>query len=167
MILEHRAGDIALAPINYAIVHAVSQCGALSAGLANYLNLLFNLRPEFLSQPRSCPDVVLMKRSQCGSQRIILNVVTKQNKADIPTPLMVFEALKTLREFLLKNNILNIAIPEFSTGLDKLDYDMLIHFINLVFEKTPIYIIMYHLLPSDQIKSAPLGHMLPYYRRSP
>ncbi len=141
MRLIHYWGDILASDPSFPIVQAVSQDVRTNRGLAKYLEQRFRMRKELLRRPRAWPSVEPIYRYG----RLILNVITKHNARDKPTPYMVFASLKVLREYTRMYKIRRLAIPEFSCGLDGLSYNTLIDFLYYLFQDDNIEIVMYHL----------------------
>lgn len=116
--LIHIEGCIFDSPVSLPIVHAVSQDGKFGAGLAKDINLHFQVKDEFQLLVKQCPDVIPIARAN----RLIINVVTKLRYFQKPKPAVVRESLLLLRQWMERKGWKECCLPEFSCGLDGLNY---------------------------------------------
>lgn len=104
------------APEGVPIVHCVSWCGKMGAGVARTLNSIFDLKTEFQATERYGPGLVAIPRYN----RYILNLITKKYFFGKPTLDDFKQALLFLREFIIQHNCKHVAAPALGTGRDKL-----------------------------------------------
>lgn len=141
MKLIHIRGNLFDAPPGMPIAQAVSEDGAMSKGIAKIIQAQFNVRSEFLSYGGRVGMTVAVWRNE----KFIVNLITKQRYFHLPTIVDLTEAVKSLRQFLLINNISEFACPEISAGLDRVPLETVINIMTNVFQHDDITIYMYHL----------------------
>jgi hypothetical protein len=141
MRIRHVHGDIITAPLGYALVQAIALDCRTSAGLAKYLEDHFHMRSELLARRTACvPQIIAVRRRS----RLILNVVTKTVSHRKPNPLAVKNALALLKSYVVAKNIMCLAFPKFSCGLDKLPFPQFLEYLHEIFGNLPIDILIYH-----------------------
>lgn len=140
MYIQHHQGCVLTSPENFPLVHCISFDAKLGAGAAKSINQRYRLRDIIRNSPRTCPGVVPVRRGP----RIIVNLITKLNFWDRPNPDQMFLALLELEKYINLNNISVFACTVLGCGKDKFDYNMLLHFLDVIFGQTNLVIHMYH-----------------------
>ncbi|MBW0550625.1 hypothetical protein O181_090340 [Austropuccinia psidii MF-1] len=141
----HLVGDVLEAPPHLPLCHAVSADGKMGCGAALAIRIRHGIQREFLAARPRFPQVVPCH----GTDRLILNLVTKHRYFDRPSPYMLLQALLTLRGFLLRFGIREIAMTPIATGLDRIPTDVMLSTLREVFQSTPVTFQIYTLRRSD------------------
>lgn len=130
--------DLFTVPQGYYLAHCVSSDFALGAGIAKVFDEVYNMRFKlFKNYPNyvySGGDALLVDN--------VFNLVTKQKYYHKPTYESLREAIETMREHLELLDVTKLAMPKISSGLDRLNWNLVYDIICETFEETDIDIVI-------------------------
>ena len=132
--------DIFHTPESVPITHCVSLCFSMTKGLATDVRARYGGRERLWSHPT--PRIGGLGIIS-GQGRIIINLVTKHRKSDLPTMNALLSCLDTLRDFCLARNITLLAMPfNMAAGLDRLHWPTVLRAIRERFERSPVTVVI-------------------------
>jgi len=137
LTLTEKKGDLFEAGTNLA--HCISADAKMAAGIAKTFVRKFGrqaFRERVLEQNGKIGDAVAIP---CGSV-YIYNLITKEFYYQKPTYEALREALVSMRDHAVANEIVSIAIPHIGCGLDRLEWSKVREIIIDVFSDTKIAI---------------------------
>ena len=145
MVLNEVHGDLFNAPQGCYLAHCISGDYALGAGIAKKFDEVYNMRYK-LHKNYPIPDGE--KSANVGNALLIdnvFNLVTKPRCYNKPTLETLYDALDSMCNQCLENDIDKLAIPLLGCGLDKLHWDDVKDMIEDVFDCIDIEITVYTL----------------------
>lgn len=140
--------DLFKMPLEYTLVHCISEDCAMGAGIAK----IFNRRYEKMQQE------LKDKLKECGlkypisiyyhetiEKHNVINMITKEKYWHKPTYNNFLHALLDVVEICKSQDIKKIAMPRIGCGLDRLEWDKVKGYIEDYFEDLDIEIIVCYL----------------------
>ena len=118
-------------------VHCISADFALGAGIAKEFQKQFNIRDKLKAQCSSPTDPTCIRIDN------VYNLVTKRRCWDKPTYATLRQALKSLKNQCLLDNITTLYMPKIGCGLDRLAWSRVKVMLIETFKDTEIKIEVY------------------------
>ncbi|XP_074040454.1 ADP-ribose glycohydrolase OARD1-like isoform X2 [Leptinotarsa decemlineata] len=110
--------DLFKVPVDYALAHCVAKDLQMSKGIAVIFNKKFGQLQTLRGQNPEVGGVLQLKKGQSN----IFYLVTKKHSRDKPSYEDVWRSLTRLRDTMLDQNLVDLAIPKLASGLDRLDF---------------------------------------------
>ena len=123
MVMYEEKGNLFTLPPEFALVHCISEDCALGAGIAKQFQLQFNLRDRLKNYIKSNNLSYPCTIGCQSNDRLIFNLVTKQNYWDKPIKKDFLLALSRLSFLCEKCGVNKLGMPKIGCGLDQLDWD--------------------------------------------
>jgi O-acetyl-ADP-ribose deacetylase (regulator of RNase III) len=124
------------------LAHCVAKDLRLGAGIALLFKKKFGSVDKLRDQNPEVGSVVFLEREG----RFIYNLVTKQYSSRcLPTLENLKKSLVAMKEHALKHEVKMISMPKIGSGLDKLDWDLVLNVIKEVFSDTNISLKIFYL----------------------
>lgn len=139
MIYTEIPKDLFTTDIDFVWAHCISLDCKMGAGIADTFNKKFPaMKPMLLKQPRQIGDAL----PYTENERLIVNLITKENFWHKPTRNNFENSLRSLKKVLIEQGSTKLAIPLLGAGLDRLPWNESRAFILELFEDTEITIIV-------------------------
>ncbi|XP_074029451.1 uncharacterized protein [Leptinotarsa decemlineata] len=106
--------DLFKVPVDYALAHCVAKYLQMSKDIAVVFNKKFGQLQTLREQNPEVGGVLQLKKGQ----RNIFYLVTKKHSRDKPSYEDVWRSLTRLKETMLDQNLVELAIPKLASGLD-------------------------------------------------
>lgn len=141
---EERYQDLFNLDESYALAHCISADFAMGKGIVVKFNEYFNLKNTLRSKYQNYENTWISngKRGTCIKEGKVFNLITKEKYYQKPTMQSMSEALISMREQAIQNNITKIAMPKIGCGLDKLIWENVSSLIKNIFNQTNIEILV-------------------------
>lgn len=117
-------------PEEYSLGHCVAKDMRMSAGIAIHFKKMFGRVGELMDQR---PDVGTVAYLQ-QNDRYIYYLITKERSNRKPTYESITASIEKLRDFIVKHDVKNLAIPRIGCGLDGLNWSRVRGIIENVFQ---------------------------------
>lgn len=135
--------DLFKLPLDYTLVHCISQDCAIGRGIAKIFNKKYaNMKTKLLKIPRRMPSALLYT---VPGKANVINMITKENYWNKPTYDNFHKSLKEVKMLCIKNHIKKLGMPKIGCGLDKLEWDKVRTIIQEEFEDLDIEIVVCYL----------------------
>ena len=138
MTIKFENKDLFTVPQGYYLAHCISADFALGAGIAKTFDKVYNMRfklfREYDDYKYEGGDALLIDN--------VFNLVTKPKYYHKPTYASVREALETMRNIMEINATTKLAMPKIASGLDRLNWDVVLDIICEVFDETDVEILI-------------------------
>ncbi|KAJ8943214.1 hypothetical protein NQ318_016727 [Aromia moschata] len=118
--------DLFQAPADFCLAHCVAADLRMSRGIALTFKKAFGRLEELRRQRPEVGRVPQITVAEQEKERSVFYLVTKHLSHHKPTYQTVWDTLVELRDVLLSQNISSLAIPEIASGLDGLDWMILV-----------------------------------------
>lgn len=127
------------------IVHTIGGDAAFGKGIAKEIS---NMCPSMVKYLRSKKPLKVPSVHEyiCINNKSIINLVTKPISYKKPSLKQYDDALKTLRDYCLDNNINTLNMPAIGSGLDSLNWDDVKNLIMLYLCNSNINVNVYFLI---------------------
>lgn len=138
--LSEKNQDLFLKEDSSVMVHSISKDSVMGKGIAKTFDQKYpNMKPFLQSQEL---EIGKAYRYVEGNQ-VIYNLVTKEHYYDKPTRENFEKAIDHLKEEMTKHEETKLSMPRIGSGLDKLDWDKNVQYIENVFKETNTEIVIY------------------------
>lgn len=134
-------GDLFDANPDISLAHCISQDARMGAGIAVLFQKKFKQRTQIQNMQVSVGDIAAIK----VDNRYIYNLVTKSNALHKPTYENLTNSIKAMKEHAIRHYVTDIAMPKIGSGLDRLNWNVVLSIIEKTFENTNINIYIYYL----------------------
>jgi O-acetyl-ADP-ribose deacetylase (regulator of RNase III) len=141
MIYTEVNGDLFTCDDQTALIHCVSRCFNMGAGIAVLFRKKFGNIKELLSQNIPIGGVAYLKTDH----RYVYYLVTKEKYFQKPTYKSLEASLNELKRLILEHGVTKIALPQIGCGLDKLKWKRVSEIIKSIFNDVAIEITVYNL----------------------
>ena len=143
-IIEKRM-DLFKMPLDYTLVHCISEDCAMGAGIAKTFNRRYekmqqDLRNELKINMLNYPISIFYHES--SEKHDVINMITKEKYWHKPTYNNFLHALLDVVEICKGRGIKKIAMPKIGCGLDRLEWEKVRGFIEDYFEDLDIEIVV-------------------------
>lgn len=141
-IIENKL-DLFKLPLDYTLVHCISEDCAMGAGIAKTFNKKYpNMKNELLNKLKEndlkYPTAILYRES--ADKHNVINMITKERYFYKPTYKNFEKALSGVITLCLSQDIKKIGMPQIGCGLDRLKWDKVKVIIEEKFENLDIEI---------------------------
>lgn len=144
MIYNEEIRDLFSVPEDYYLAHCISADFGMGKGIVVEFNKRFDMKrtlqikyPDFINQWSHNRWTY-----HCLLEGRVFNLITKERYFHKPTYETLYGSLQTMRQLAMQNNITKIAMPIIGCGLDRLNWDVVKHYIKQVFQDTDIEILV-------------------------
>ncbi|KAJ8949268.1 hypothetical protein NQ318_022782 [Aromia moschata] len=118
--------DLFQTPADFCLAHCVAADLRMSRGIALTFKKAFGQLEELRRQRPEVGRVLQITAAEQEKERSVFYLVTKQLSHHKPTYQTVWDTLVELRDVLLSQSISSLAIPKIASGLDGLDWRILV-----------------------------------------
>lgn len=137
MILKEEKCNLFEVDEKYYLAHCISEDCEMGAGIAVEFQRRFKLKNKILEQHPMFPCCIMVDN--------IFNLVTKKKYYGKPTYDTLRHSLICMREYIVKKNIRNLAMPKIGCGLDKLQWNRVKEILQEEFKDIDIEILVCYL----------------------
>lgn len=144
MIYKEEVRDLFSVPEDYFLAHCISADFGMGKGIVVEFNNRFNMKnilqikyPDFINQWTHNRWFY-----QCILEGRVFNLITKERYFHKPTYDSLYGSLLLMRQLAVQYGIKKIAMPTIGCGLDRLNWDVVKHYIKQAFNNTDIEILV-------------------------
>ncbi|KAG5893959.1 hypothetical protein JTB14_027707 [Gonioctena quinquepunctata] len=130
--------DLFEVPADYALAHCVAEDLRMSRGIAVVFSKKFGQLQTLREQNPEVGGVLQLKKGQ----RNIYYLVTKRHSQDKPSYEDVWKSLTKLRDTMVDQNLVDLAIPKLSCGIDGLDWRVIRSMLEAIFRSSGVKILV-------------------------
>lgn len=145
---EHR--DLFTVPSEYSLGHCVAEDIKMSRGIASVFKAKFGRQQELANQRPSVGKTLQLRDNDVEHQRYIYYLVTKPRSYQKPFYRNLWDSMCDLRNHLLENDIMKLAVPKLGCGLDGLDWRIVRNMLEILFRYTGVEILVCSFNPNGQ-----------------
>jgi len=142
--IEEITKDLFTVPQGYYLAHCISNDFTCGAGIAKQFVKNFNIRNKL--RRFIVPNDTNNHYENYVGQAILIdnvfNLITKLNFWDKPTYDCLQECIKSMKKYMIDNQITKLAIPQIGCGCDKLDWTIVKRIIIDTFNDTDIEVLV-------------------------
>lgn len=127
----------------YLFAHCISLDLALGAGIAKVFRDKYDMKNKLIEVKKNNPQY-FQKFSYgfCITIDNTANLITKERYFNKPTMKSLEQSLISLKKYIIKNNIMKLAMPKIGCGLDKLSWFEVSNLIRKIFSDLNLEIII-------------------------
>ena len=135
---------------DYSLAHCVAKDIKMSRGIASVFKRKFGRVQELADQSPSVGKALRLEDDNAEHKPYIYYLVTKQYSYQKPSYRNLWDSLCDLRDHLLKNDIMKLAVPKLGCGLDGLDWRIVRSMLATIFRFTGVEILVCSFNPNIQ-----------------
>eukprot|EP00916_Digyalum_oweni_P009908 GHVL01016691.1.p1 GENE.GHVL01016691.1~~GHVL01016691.1.p1 ORF type:complete len:195 (+),score=42.24 GHVL01016691.1:59-643(+) len=147
--LTETAGDLFLTSKNSALAHCVSADLRMGKGIAVQFKERFKGLSDLELQNPTVGGVCVLERDN----RFVYYLITKEKYYQKPTLSTITSSLESMKLHMIKNNVVDLAIPRIGCGLDGLHWADVKAIILKVFQSTVVNITVCYIAPERKGKN--------------
>jgi hypothetical protein len=144
MIYREEIMDLFSVPDEYYLAHCISADFGMGKGIVVEFNNRFDMKnilqikyPDFINQWTHNRWFY-----QCILEGRVFNLITKERYFHKPTYDSLYGSLLLMRQLAIQHGIKKIAMPTIGCGLDRLNWEVVKHYIKQAFSNTDIEILV-------------------------
>jgi len=140
MIFREEKRDLFTLGEDYYLAHCISSDFGMAAGIVIEFNKRFDMKNRLLKETKY--HNIWTNNGYCLRIYNVFNLITKEKYWHKPTYRTIKEAIGSMRDEAIRNNIFKIAMPIIGCGLDRLKWDKVKDIIQQEFADTDIEILV-------------------------